>query len=68
MQYLAFEDLFSKFCYSNTGCYRKLKLVGLIVKGWAHLLAMLKFLPDCIDFRGRFISVLLEDHSLDLEP
>jgi hypothetical protein len=43
MQYLAFEELFSKLCCSNTGCDGKLKLGGLIVKGWAHLLAMLKF-------------------------
>jgi hypothetical protein len=59
MQYLAFEDLFSKLCYSNTGCDRKLKLGGLIVKGWAHPLAMLKFWTGCIDFRGTYISVLL---------
>jgi hypothetical protein len=33
MKYLAFEDLFSKFCYSNTGGDRNLKLGGLIVEG-----------------------------------
>jgi len=42
MQYLAFEELFSKLCFSNPGCDRKLKLGGLIVEGWAHFLAMLK--------------------------
>jgi len=43
MQYLAFEELSSKLCFSNTGFDRKLKLGGLIYEGWAHLLAMLKF-------------------------
>jgi hypothetical protein len=43
MQYFALEEHFSKLCYSNGGYDTNLKLGGLIVKGWAHLLAILKF-------------------------
>jgi hypothetical protein len=43
MQYFAFEEHFSKLCFSNGGCNRSLILGSLIVKGWAHLLAMFKF-------------------------